>query len=149
MPAINGNRKLLAAWRRGRQTVCQGSYLDVVGGKYSAKVKDLKHGRGTVVSDAVALQNVLSDDHFPCQPALAKRSVKGKHMRNMARLTTAKPFVLFYSFCDGFHFPLLTVGTLTKDKAVTDNDKRLATGKKNAGQAQTVRRDTLYSSQRV
>lgn len=100
---------------RGRHTVCQGSYLDVVGGKYSAKVKDLKHGRGTVVSDAVALQNVLSDDHFPCQPALAKRSVKGKHMRNMARLTTAKPFVLFYSFCDGFHFPLLTVGTLAKD----------------------------------
>lgn len=118
---------------RGRQTVCQGSYLDVVGGKYSAKVKDLKHGRGTVVSDAVALQNVLSDNHFPCQPALAKRSVKGKHMRNMARLTTAKPFVLFYSFCDGFHFPLLTVGTLAQDKTVTDNDKRLATGKKNAG----------------
>jgi hypothetical protein len=30
-------------------------YLDIVGGKNSAKVKDLEHGSSTVVSDAIAL----------------------------------------------------------------------------------------------
>jgi hypothetical protein len=46
----------------------------------------------------------------------------------MARLTTAKPFVFFYSFSDGFHFPLLTVGTLEKHKTITDKGKRPVTG---------------------
>lgn len=98
-------------------------YLDIVRGKYSAEIKDLKHGSSTVVSDAVALQNILSDHHFPSQPALAKRSIKGQHMRNMARLTAAKSFIFFHTFCYGFHFSLLTIGTLKKDRTITDNGK--------------------------
>lgn len=98
-------------------------YLDIVGGKYSAEIKDLQHGSSTVVSDAVALQDILSDNHFPSQPALAKCSIKGQHMRNVARLTAAKSFILFHTFCDGFHFSLLTIGALNKDKIITDKDK--------------------------
>lgn len=122
-----------------------GPYLDVVGGKHSAEVKDLEHGGSTVVRDAVALQNVLSDHHFPSQPALAKCSVKGKHVRNMARLTTAEPFVFFHAFCDGFHFSLLTVGTLNKDKIVIDKGGKGATGKMPTEHRQ-VRKDVFYSN---
>lgn len=83
----------------------------------------MKHGSSTVVSDAVALQNILSDDHFPSQPALAKCSIKGQYMRNVARLTAAKSFIFFHTFCDGFHFSLLTIGTFKKDKIITDKGK--------------------------
>lgn len=103
----------------------------------------MKHGSSTVVSDAVALQNVLSDNHFPCQPALAKRSIKGKHMRYMARLTAAKPFVFFYSFCNGFHFPLLTVGPLEKTRPLQTKAK--TSDWERVRMRQIIRKDIFYS----
>jgi hypothetical protein len=56
-------------------------------------------------------------------------------MRNMARFTTAKSFIFFYTFSNGLHFPLLTVGTLKRNG---DHYKDQKVGKMNALRTQEI-----------
>lgn len=76
----------------------------------------MKHGSRTVVCDAITLQNILCHKHFPSQPTLPKGSIKGKHVRKVARFTATKTFIFLYTFSDGLYFSLLAVSPLGESR---------------------------------
>lgn len=87
------------------------TYLQVIGDEQLSEVVDLQHGSSIVLTDAVALQQVLGGHHLPGQPAQVEGSIAGQYVGQMPWLAAAARIVLLHTLCDGLHLSLLTVRT--------------------------------------
>lgn len=84
-------------------------HLQVVGDEQLPQVVHLQHGGSVVLTDAVALQQVLGGHHLPGQPAQVESSVARQHVGQVAGLAAAARVVLLHALCDGFYLSLLAV----------------------------------------
>ena len=86
-------------------------YLDIVSDKDPSEIKNLQHGGCVVVHDAVALQDVLGPCDLPGEPAEVKGCVAGQEVGQVAGFAAATAPVVLITLHDGFHLPLLAVGS--------------------------------------
>ena len=86
-------------------------YLDVVSDEEPSQVVHLQHCGRVVVDDAVALQDVLGPRDLPGQPAEVEGRIAGQQVGQVARLAAAAAPVVLVALRDGFHLPLLAVGS--------------------------------------
>lgn len=92
------------------------THLQVVGDEQLPEVVHLKHGGGVVLTDAVALQQVLGGHHLPGQPAQVEGRVARQHVREVSRLAAAARVILLHPLRDGLHLSLLTVRAWKVDR---------------------------------
>lgn len=91
-------------------------YLDVVSDEDPSEVKNLQHGGRVVVHDAVALQDVLRSRDLPGEPAEVKGGIAGQQVEQVTWFAAAATSVILIALCDGFHLPLLAVGSWQSNK---------------------------------
>lgn len=84
-------------------------YLQVVRDEQLAQVIHLEHGGCVVLTDAVALQQVLGGGDLPGQPAQVEGCIAGEHVGQVAGLTAAACVIVLHPLSDGLYLPLLAV----------------------------------------
>lgn len=82
--------------------------------------------RRVVVQDAVALQDVLGPRDFPGEPAEVKGSIAGQQVGQVAWFAAAAASVILIALHDGFHLPLLAVGSSEFQSSKLKGDKTIS-----------------------